>query len=116
MQKCGRPSDAVRDFRHSIIVLQELAGPSFWDYYNIACYQSLIVGIAAEAGSGLSAADGQATAEEAMSNLHRAVAAGFRDPGLMRTDTDLDPIRSRADFQVLFLDVAFPADPFARPR
>jgi hypothetical protein len=32
----------------------------------------------------------------------------------MRTDTDLDPLRSRADFQLLMTDLAFPADPFAR--
>ena len=116
MQKCGRPADAVRDFRQSIIVLQELTGPSPWDYYNTACFQSLIVGVAADAGSGLTSAEGRVLAEEAMSNLHRAVAAGFLDADLMRTDPDLDPIRSRPDFQALFRDVAFPTDPFAPPR
>jgi hypothetical protein len=32
----------------------------------------------------------------------------------MRTDTDLDPSRSRSDFQLLMMDMAMPADPFAR--
>jgi hypothetical protein len=29
---------------------------------------------------------------------------------------DLDALRSRPDFRALMLDLAFPADPFARPR
>jgi hypothetical protein len=32
----------------------------------------------------------------------------------MAVDTDLDPIRSRSDFQLLLMDMAFPADPFVR--
>ena len=32
----------------------------------------------------------------------------------MRRDTDLDPLRSRADFQMLLMDLAFPEEPFAR--
>ncbi len=116
MQKCGRPADAASDFRQAITLYQGLTKPTPGDYYNIACYQSLLSGVAAEAGSGPSAADGQATASEAITTLHRAVAAGWRDAAWMRSDPDLDPIRSRPDFQALFLDVAFPIDPFAQPR
>jgi hypothetical protein len=32
----------------------------------------------------------------------------------MRTDPDLDPLRSRPDFQLLLMDLAMPAEPFAR--
>jgi hypothetical protein len=32
----------------------------------------------------------------------------------MLRDTNLDPVRPRADFQLLILDVAFPANSFAR--
>jgi hypothetical protein len=49
-----------------------------------------------------------------MDALRRAIAAGYRDVNWMRRDPDLSPLRSRPDFQVLLLDVAFPADPFAR--
>jgi hypothetical protein len=42
------------------------------------------------------------------------MAAGYRDVAWMRRDPDLDPLRPRADFQVLLLDLAFPADPFTR--
>ena len=33
----------------------------------------------------------------------------------MRVDSDLDPIRSRPDFQMLMLDLAMPDKPFTRP-
>jgi hypothetical protein len=66
-------------------------------------------------GSDLTADDGCAAAEEAKIAPRRAVAAGWPDVALVRTDTDLDPSRSRSDFQLLMMDMAMPADPFARP-
>jgi hypothetical protein len=75
--------------------------------------QSLLSAIAAEPGSGLTAADGQAAADAAMTTLHRAAAAGWRDAAYLAADTDLVPIRSRPDFQALKLDIEFPDEPFA---
>ena len=49
-----------------------------------------------------------------MRRLREAVAAGFRDLAHMRTDTDLDPLRSRLDFQLLMMDLAMPADLFSK--
>jgi hypothetical protein len=49
-----------------------------------------------------------------MSALRRAVAAGFDDVGHMNRDPDLNPLRSRRDFQALMMELAFPADPFQR--
>jgi hypothetical protein len=46
--------------------------------------------------------------------LRRAVAAGYRSLDWMRRDPDLDPLRSRPDFRLLLMDLAFPADPLAR--
>jgi len=114
MQKCGLPAKAVSDFRQSIVVLRERASPDPWDYYNIACSQSLLSGAASMAGSGLTAADGRAAADAAMTALRQAVAAGWRDRTALATDTDLHPIRSRPDFQALILDTGFPPNPFAR--
>ena len=51
-----------------------------------------------------------------MNRLREAVTAGFRDLAHIRTDTDLDPLRSRPDFQLLMMDLAFPAEPFAATR
>ena len=65
-------------------------------------------------GSGLPPGEGPVEFGRAMEMLRRAVAAGYWDVAWMRRDPDLDPLRSRADFQVLLLDLAFPADPFTR--
>jgi hypothetical protein len=46
--------------------------------------------------------------------LRAAVAAGYRDHAQMRTDTYFDPLRQRPDFQLLMLDLAFPAEPFSK--
>ena len=54
--------------------------------------------------------------------LNRALIAGFfRNEdrvGLLLNDfnTDLDSLRSRPDFQLLMMDLAMPADPFARDQ
>ena len=49
-----------------------------------------------------------------MALLHKAVAMGYRNLDAFRTEDALDPLHVRDDFQVLFNDLAFPADPFAR--
>jgi hypothetical protein len=48
-----------------------------------------------------------------MKALQQAVDAGYRDLSNLRTDTDLEPIRSRSDFQLLLMDLAMPKNPFA---
>jgi hypothetical protein len=48
-----------------------------------------------------------------MYRLREAVTAGFRDLAHMRNDTDLDPLRSRLDFRLLVMDLAFPDEVFA---
>jgi hypothetical protein len=55
----------------------------------------------------------QAEADRAIQWLRRAIAAGYRKLALIQTDPDLDPLRSRPDFQLLMLDLAFPDDPLA---
>ncbi len=114
LQRCGRPAEAVSAFREAIAILEELAHPTAGNIYDLACSQSLLAGVAADAGSGLTAAAGQAEADKAMRSLRRAVAAGWKQRAHMRVDTDLDPVRSRPDYQMLELDMAIPADPFAR--
>jgi serine/threonine protein kinase len=64
-----------------------------------------LAGLASEAASGLTAADGQALADQAMKTLSAAVAAGYRDVAHMRKDTDLDALRKRDDFQKLLADL-----------
>jgi tetratricopeptide (TPR) repeat protein len=89
--------------------------------YNLAC----VLAVSAEALD--RARDGDSTdrarhadalAAEAVVLLHSARAAGFfaapQYRALLSNDADLDALRDRADFQALVLDLALPAEPFAR--
>ncbi len=87
------------------------------DLYNLACVASVASAQAPHQG----AADHRAAAvAQALAWLSRVRDLGlFRDPEMLKTldtDTDIDPLRSRREFQVLRLDVSFPPDPFARPH
>ena len=79
-----------------------------------ACCHGSLAGLAGAAGSGISAAEAASQAEEAMAILRRAVAGGYRDVDHLRVEPGLNPLRTRDDFQLLMMDLAFPAEPFAR--
>jgi tetratricopeptide (TPR) repeat protein len=59
-------------------------------------------------------------AVHAIKSLAESRRAGFFEEPinapLIRSDPDLDPLRSRNDFQIFLQDLTFPVDPFARPR
>jgi tetratricopeptide (TPR) repeat protein len=117
MQKCGRTADAVHDLREAIVIMQELKEPTPGNRYDSACVQSSLARLAAEAGSGLTPDEGRAAAEQAIATLQRAFDAGWNNLSWMDKDHDLDPIRSRPDFQLLrmkMMDRQFPAEPFSK--
>ncbi len=116
LQKCGRPAEAVLAFREAIASLEGLAHPTPGNLYDLACSQSLLSSVGPETGSGMTTADARAEADNAMKTLRRAVAAGWKNLAHTRGDTDIDPLRSRPDYQMLELDMAMPANPFARPE
>jgi hypothetical protein len=45
--------------------------------------------------------------------LRRAVGVGYRNANEVRIESALDPLRSRDDFRLIMMDLAFPAEPFA---
>ena len=51
--------------------------------------------------------------DHAVETMRRSVTRGFRDLNRLRRDTNIDPLRSRADFRLLTLDMAFPTRPFS---
>jgi serine/threonine-protein kinase len=115
-QRAGRPSEAAGEFRRAIAIMERLSDlqPDGYNLYNLACFRSLLSGIGAQPGSRLTPAEVDRLGEQAVETLRRAVAAGLRDVAFMRRDTDLDPLRSRPDFQLLLMDLAFPEEPYAR--
>ena len=113
--QAGRPAEAAAELKKAVAIMEPLSKvqPSGYDLYNLACFRSLLSGIAGQPGSGMTADDVRSLGEQAVATLRRAVAAGLEDVAYMRKDPDLEPLRRRADFQMLLMDLAFPADPFA---
>jgi serine/threonine-protein kinase len=111
--KWGRAADAAETYRKLLTFLERLPAQHYGIQYNLGCAHALLAGVASRPGSGLSAADEQAEADVAMSWLRKAVSSGFIGLATLRTDPDLDALRIRSDFQLLLMDLAMPADPFA---
>jgi hypothetical protein len=65
-------------------------------------------------GSGVAAERAPFEIETALAVLNKAVEMGYRSIDIYRTEASLDPLRDREDFRLFMLDLAFPADPFAR--
>jgi tetratricopeptide (TPR) repeat protein len=112
--KADRTADAVTAWRRAVTIWTRMSSRTPTDLYNLACTHASIAGLAAKPGSGMTAADGRADADQAMESLHRAVAAGYRRLSIFRTDPDLDVLRGRPDFRLLIMDLAFPSEPFVR--
>ncbi len=112
-QTDGHLAAAVEAYRKALAMWEKIPAPTDLDHYNAACAHARLAGIAALAGSGFSAKEGATEGDRAMSCLRKAVEGGFRDLAVMRTDSDLDPLRTRLDFQLLMMDVAMPEEPFA---
>ncbi len=98
-RRAGRPTDAATSFRRAIALIQELPSLSPRNQHTLACCHAQLAALAAEAGSGLTPAEGAAEADFGMDALRRAYNEGF---GVARLrDAALDPLRSRPDFEAL---------------
>ena len=82
--------------------------------FLLACCHAGLAGLAGRPGSGVSATDGAEQADRAMALLRQAVTLGYRNAYVYRTESTLNPLRDRPDFQLLMMDLAFPVEPFAR--
>ena len=80
----------------------------------MACCHAALAGLAGKPGSGVSAIERDDHTLRAMELLSRAIAMGNRFAPMFATDRGLDPLRSRDDFRLLMMDLAFPDEPFAR--
>ncbi len=112
----GDPAGAAADLRRAVGVFEALPSPTGENLFIFACIRAALAGLVDRAGSGVSAAEAASEAETAMALLHRAVGMGYRLPDAYRTEDALDPLRGRDDFRMLMMDLAMPAEPFARPR
>jgi tetratricopeptide (TPR) repeat protein len=104
-------------------VADELAGDPLdpgSTLYNCSCVYSLAARSAladTELAPPARAARSEGYAARAVVLLRQADSVGlFHDANALaslKADPDLDPLRARADFQALLLDLSFPSEPFA---
>jgi tetratricopeptide (TPR) repeat protein len=83
------------------------------DTFSWACCHACLAGLAGRPGSGVSALEGADHAEKAIAELRRAVTLGYRSFDGYRTESALNPLRTRPDFRELMMDLGFPTKPFA---
>jgi tetratricopeptide (TPR) repeat protein len=101
--------DAAADARRALGIRCERPHRAGWECFATACYHAAMAGLTDRAD------EAEAEAENALGLLRRAVDLGYRSPALRHHEDSLDPLRSREDFRLLLMDLAFPADVFAPP-
>ena len=99
LSQTGKPAEA--SFRRAVAIMERLRTLTPLDHYNQACYYARLAEVAVEAGTGMTAADRRAAADKAIEALRRAIAAGYHNVAELSKDSDLDGLRSRADFKKL---------------
>jgi serine/threonine-protein kinase len=112
----GDPAGAAADLRRAVALYDGLSPRADWELFDTACGHAALSSLAGRNGTGVSAAEGQTEVARAMGALTQAASMGDQDANALRTEPALDPLRSRDDFRVVMMDMAFPAEPFAAAR
>jgi hypothetical protein len=110
----GDAAGTTDDARRAIRLWDGVASRAGEDWFDTASAHATLAILAGRADSGVSAEQAQAEADTAMALLHKAVAMGYRSTSAYRTEDALDPLRDREDFRLLMMDLAMPADVYAR--
>jgi tetratricopeptide (TPR) repeat protein len=112
-KQMGRRAQAITAYEHVLDSIHLLPRQGPGDIYNAACAHASLAAL----NSDDTLASGSKVASHldlALAELQRAVKAGYRQPGTISLDPDLAPLRSRAEYQLLMLDLNFPKNLFAR--
>jgi serine/threonine-protein kinase len=103
----GARAEAYSAFKRAIEIDLSLAGQFPVNRYNLACNFALMIAVSPPD-------DREALALQALEALRQANGGGYGTKASVEADTDLDSLRDRRDFQNHLLDLAMPAEPFAR--
>ncbi len=112
----GDIAGATADTRRALEVSGGLQSRSGTQLFETACCHAALAVVAAQAGPGFSAAEGADEADRAMEWLRKAVASGFRNKSLLRTESAIDSFRNRADFKKLVAELEKNAPPQQEKR
>ena len=105
---------AAATWRRAIALYEGLKVPSRSDSFLRACCHACLSELGDKPGSGVSAEEGRAETNRAMSLLRKAVTAGYVNPDSYRIESALDPLRGREDFKKLVAELEMKAK--ARPK
>ncbi|HKI16579.1 MAG TPA: tetratricopeptide repeat protein, partial [Isosphaeraceae bacterium] len=110
----GRWREALELLDEAQTTLESL--PREWAtyHYHMACCLALRIPPATASPTAREVEDGRRFGDQAMIALARSVAGPFKTFETFRSDPNLGPLRDRKDFKAMLMDLAFPADPFAR--
>jgi hypothetical protein len=109
----GDAGRAVADARRALGMYEALPFRSGELWFDTACCHAPQCGLSGHDGAGVSAAEADDEATRAIVALSKAASMGYRHAYAWRTESALDPLRSRQDFLLLLMDVAFPPDALA---
>jgi hypothetical protein len=109
----GDTAGAVAAWKQSVETFHTLTTLPARSMFLMGCAHAALAGAAGNPGSGLASREATAHVSKALEVLSQAVAGGFRDYAAFTTESTLDRLRDRADFQLLMMDMSFPARPFA---
>ncbi len=112
----GDLARATADTRRALQIWDGLPNRTGEYWFETACCHATLAALAGRERSDVPADEARVEAERAMAILKQAVSTGYRDFASYRTETGLDVLRGRGDFQLLMLDLAFPSDPFGGDR
>jgi hypothetical protein len=116
LRDLGDPAGAAANARRSLALCDGPGPRSVEAVFETACCHAMLGSLAGRAGSGVSASEGEVQAARAMESLRQAIAVGYRNASQLRTESALDPLRSRDDFKLIMMDLSMPAEPFSAAR
>src|SRR5262249_53637186 len=98
--RSGQSAGATADLRRALDLWASLKAPSSEVRFERSRALALLIGLAADAQSGVTPAEATRFADQAVAALQDAVKAGWAEPNELE-ESDFDAIRSRDDFQGL---------------
>ncbi len=113
----GPRHEALASAERARALLEAAPRPLADDIYELAVSHALVSELASPEPHSPAGGDRirrEAHADQAISLLRRAIESGYRKRAALETDPGWQPIRHRADFELLVRDIDYPADPFAR--
>jgi WD40 repeat protein len=112
LRQLKRPREALARYREALEDFQSMSAPEPDDFYAIACSCAMISALDDQA----SLAERERLQLRAVACLRRAIVGGQAShPAVLSGDSDLDPLRTRADFHDVMADAGYPPDPFVPP-